>query len=329
MSKSNPAQNTQIVDSVEITETEVFQPQKMYELDSSLIAEEFFAPIDETLPYMISDARGMLLIPSDQFEKALWLDIPTGFKEFRIKGGEPFDAIAYTEIHASILNKSAPFWYYSKTDENEAAKLVNQPVCWYNSPEGEQVKVECDKAPAGKRKYNYAIKLQLVLLDPDLVPLHQIPFSVKFRGTACWNVLPELKKFYSSADKLFARMNGMQQRTAFDDRVHALFAPKITFGSEFAGKKEKSESIRIIDITKPTTENLFEWCLAVKGAEDRKEMLWEMQRDYKGADANKLPTPIASLPPSAKTPELSASSNLPQLAPSGSLNEEFEGGQLF
>lgn len=332
MSKSNPVQPTEVVDSAEITEiteTEVFQPQKMYELDSSLIAEEFFAPIDETLPYAISDARGMLLIPSDQLEGALWLDVPTELKEFRIKGGEPFKAISYTEIHASILNKSAPFWYYAKTDENEAAKLVNQPVCWYNSPEGQRIKVECDNAPAGKRQYNYAIKLQLVLLDTDLVPLHQIPFSVKFRGTACWNVLPELKKFYSSADKLFAKMNGMQQRTAFDDRVHALFAPKIKFGSEFVGKKDKSESIRIVDITKPTTENLFEWCLAVKGAEDRKELLWEMQRDWKDADANKLPIPIASLPPSATIPELSANLDLPQLAPSASVNEEFEKGQLF
>jgi hypothetical protein len=328
MSKSNPVSTTEVADNVEITETQVFQPQKMYELDSSLIAEEYFAPIDEQLPYAISDARGMILIPSDQVEASLWLDPPAEFKKFQIKGGEPFEAIAFTEIHASILAKSPPFWYYAKTDENRANNLVNKPVCWYNSPEGELVKTEFDNAPSGKKRpYNYAIKLQVVLLDADLIPLHQIPFSIKFRGTACWNVLPELKKFYNSADKLFAKMNGMQQRTAFDDRVHALFAPKITFGSEYVGKTDKSESIRITDITKPTTENLFEWCLAVKGAEDRKEMLWDMQRDYKGADANKLPAPIASLPANP-TPELTGEADLPQLAPSDP-DEDFENGKLF
>lgn len=328
MSKINAAPITEIPESSEVT---VFEPQKMYELDSSLISEEFFAPIEESLPYAISDARGFLLIPETEIEKALWLDPPKQYKQFDIKGGEKFSAIALSEIHASILKKSPPFWYYAKTDENEANKVVGKPICWYNSPEGQQIKAECDNTHGGKKRpYAYATKLQIILLDPELLPLHQIPLSVKFRGTACWHVLDELKKFFASADKMFAKMNGLQQRTAFDDRVHALFAPKISFGSEYVGKIDKSEAIRIKDITKPTSENLFEWCLAVKGAEDRKEMLWEYQRDYKDSDATKLPAPLVALSPSNPVPALSSdTTELPQLAPSNNLDEDFEAGNLF
>jgi hypothetical protein len=330
MSKSNPVSATEVVDNVEITETQVFQPEKMsYDFDSSLFAEEYFAPIEETLPYAISDATGRILIPETEVEKAEWFDPPTEYDQFDIKGGDKFNALAYSEIHVSILKKDGPFWYYAKTDANEANKLVNQPVCWYNSAQGQEVKVEFDNAPANDRPYNYAIKLQIVLLDSDLAPMHQVPLSLKFRGTACWNVLTELRKFYTSCDKLFAAMNG-HPRTAFDHRVHALFAPKIVFGSESVGKKYKSPSIRIKEITKPTKENVAEWCLAVNSERARNEMLWVMQQDYAAADANKLPAPIASLPasPTPTASALTGETDLPQLAPSDP-NEDFENGKLF
>ena len=329
MSKTNPVANAEIVDSAEIAETEVFQPQKMsYDFDSSLFAEEYLAPLDETLPYAISDAVGRILVPETEVEKAEWFDAPTEYEAYDIKGGDKFNAIAFSEAHISILDRTAPFWYYAKTDANEAAKLVNKPVCWYNSPEGKIVKKEFDEAPANDRPYNYAIKLQIVLLDTNLFPMHQIPLSLRFRGTACWNVLKELKKFYASCGKLFASMNG-RERTAFDERVYALFAPRIVFGSESVGKKFKSPSIRIKEITQPTKENVSEWCLAVASERARSEMFWQMQLDYKDADANKIPAPIAALPPSTATPELSAGSNLPQLAPSDDLNKEFDNGEVF
>lgn len=328
MSKSNPVQ-AEIVDSVEIAETQVFQPQKMdYDFDSSLFAEEYFAPIEETLPYAISDATGRLLIPETEVEKAEWFDLPAEYEQVDIRGGDKFPALIFPEIHASILKKDGPFWYYAKTDANEANRLVNQPICWYNSPRGQEIKVEFDNAPANDRPYNYAIKLQIVLLDDYLTPMHQVPISVKFRGTAVWNVLTELRKFYTSCDKLFSAMNG-QPRTGFDHRIHALFAPKIVFGSESVGKPGKrSPSIRIKEITKPTKENVAEWCLAKKSERARNEMLWVMQQDYAAADINKLPAPIATLPSSTAKQELSAGSDLAQLTPS-SPDEEFNNGDLF
>lgn len=70
MSKSNPVTSTEVVDTAEITETQVFQPQKMYELDSSLIAEEFFAPIallpqSATKPGLSASSNLPQLAPGD------------------------------------------------------------------------------------------------------------------------------------------------------------------------------------------------------------------------------------------------------------------------
>lgn len=302
----------------------VMETAKMYNLDMSLISEEYFAPLDEALPYAISDSRGYIMIPGTEIEKSAWLSPPTNLTTVSIKGGEPFSALIMPKMRVSVLGKSLPYWYYSNSPANRTSKLAGQPVCWYNSPEGQNLKAEMEKAAqssSGVRPYAYATKLQLFLLDEDMIPLHEIPLSCNFRGSACWHVLDELKKFYLSAEKVIAKVAG-SRRTAFDERVRALFIPEIEFGTEWVGTEgQKSEAIRIKSITKPTTENLTEWYLGFKETAEIRNLIWDTQYNYKGCGASRLPEP-ASLNSEPVVQAIASSPNTLRLSPGVGANTE-------
>ncbi|MDP8934899.1 MAG: DUF5895 domain-containing protein [Cyanobacteriota bacterium] len=314
---------TEVVDTQAIeTEVQVVPTAKMYELDTELFSEEYFAPLEESLPYAISDSRGFLTIPETEIEKSLWLDPPKEFVTESIKGGEPFSSFRMSDIRISLLQKSAPYWYYSNSPENRASKLVG-PICWYNSPEGQVLKEELKTAPlppSNIRPYVYAVKLQIMLLDGDNIPLHEVPLSCNFRGSACWQILDELRKFYSSAEKTLSKV-GNFRRTSFNEQVRALLIPGIKFGSEWVGSGVKSEAIRIKEITKPTIENMNEWYLGFKHTTATRNLIWQTQLDYKDCGANRLPTPIAL--PSAPVPSaLAATANAPQLNPGSEVDPQ-------
>lgn len=323
---SKAASRTKIVDAqvAEVAEAKVLETAKMYNLDMDLISEEYFAPLEESLPYAISDSRGYIVIPETEIEKSIWLDPPTNLTTVNIKGGEPFSAFIMPKMRVSVLGKSLPYWYYSNSPANRASKLAGQPICWYNSPEGQDLKAEMEKAAqssSGVRPYAYATKLQLFLLDQDMIPLHEVPLNCNFRGSACWHVLDELKKFYSSAEKTVAKVAG-SRRTAFDERVRALFIPEIEFGTEWVGTEgQKSEAIRIKQITKPTTENLAEWYLGFKETTDIRNLIWDTQYNYKGCGANRLPAPII-LNSAPVSPAISAGTNALQLNPGSEVDPE-------
>jgi hypothetical protein len=331
MSNSTGKTKAEVVDTsaIETTEVEVLQTARMYDLDSELFSEEYFAPLEEPLPYAISDARGFITIPETEIEKTLWLDPPQNFITESIKGGEPFSAIRFTDVRISLLGKSAPYWYYSNSPENRASKLAGKPVCWYNSPDGEilKAKLETDPLPASNiRPYAYATKLQFLLLDSDNIPLHEIPFTCNFRGSACWHVLDELRKFYSSAEKTLSKV-GNFRRTAFDQRVRSLLIPSIKFGTDWVGSVAKSEAIRIKEITKPTVENMTEWYLGFKQTTATRNLIWDTQFNYKDCGANRLPEPIA-LNSAQIAPAIPSSANVPQLNP-GSEEVDAEAANLF
>lgn len=312
----------------EAVEAQVIETAKMYNLDTDLFSEEYFSPLDESLPYAISDARGYLVIPDTEMEKALWLDMPSEFDSVQIKGGKPFMATKMSSIRASILGKSAPYWYYSNSPENQASKLAGQPVCWYNSAEGQALKDELSTAPlppSNIRPYVYATKIQLFLLDEYNMPLHEVPLNCNFRGSACWHVLDELKKFYSSAEKTLAKV-GNFRRTAFDDRVRALLIPTIKFGSEWVGAVAKSEAIRIAEITKPTTENLTEWYLGFRETTAMRNLIWDTQSNYQNCGLSKLPPALAASP-STLVVSVVPGASAPQLSPA--LEVDPEAAQVF
>lgn len=312
----------------EAVEAQVIETAKMYNLDTDLFSEEYFSPLGESLPYAISDARGYLVIPDTEMEKALWLDMPSEFDSVQIKGGKPFMATKMFSIRASILGKSAPYWYYSNSPENQASKLAGQPVCWYNSAEGQALKDELSTAPlppSNIRPYVYATKIQLFLLDEYNMPLHEVPLNCNFRGSACWHVLDELKKFYSSAEKTLAKV-GNFRRTAFDDRVRALLIPTIKFGSEWVGAVAKSEAIRIAEITKPTTENLTEWYLGFRETTAMRNLIWDTQSNYQNCGLSKLPPALAASP-STLVVSVVPGASAPQLSPA--LEVDPEAAQVF
>lgn len=309
-------------------EAQVIETAKMYNLDTDLFSEEYFSPLGESLPYAISDARGYLVIPDTEMEKALWLDMPSEFDSVQIKGGKPFMATKMSSIRASILGKSAPYWYYSNSLENQASKLAGQPICWYNSAEGQALKDELSTAPlppSNIRPYVYATKIQLFLLDEYNMPLHEVPLNCNFRGSACWHVLDELKKFYSSAEKTLAKV-GNFRRTAFDDRVRALLIPTIKFGSEWVGAVAKSEAIRIAEITKPTTENLTEWYLGFRETTAMRNLIWDTQSNYQNCGLSKLPPALAASP-STLVVSVVPGASAPQLSPA--LEVDPEAAQVF
>lgn len=312
----------------EAVEAQVIETAKMYNLDTDLFSEEYFSPLGESLPYAISDARGYLVIPDTEMEKALWLDMPSEFDSVQIKGGKPFMATKMSSIRASILGKSAPYWYYSNSLENQASKLAGQPICWYNSAEGQALKDELSTAPlppSNIRPYVYATKIQLFLLDEYNMPLHEVPLNCNFRGSACWHVLDELKKFYSSAEKTLAKV-GNFRRTAFDDRVRALLIPTIKFGSEWVGAVAKSEAIRIAEITKPTTENLTEWYLGFRETTAMRNLIWDTQSNYQNCGLSKLPPALAASP-STLVVSVVPGASAPQLSPA--LEVDPEAAQVF
>ena len=316
---------------VEAAEVEVIQTAKMYDLDVSLASEEYYSPLEESLPYAISDSRGYIVIPETEIEKSIWLDAPKEFATISIKGGEPFSALMMPEVHISILGKTQPYWYYSNSPANRASKLAGQPICWYNSPEGQDLKAEIEQtaqSASGVKPYAYATKIQFLLLDSDMIPMHEIPLSCNFRGSACWHVLDELKKFYSQAEKTFCQALG-KRRTSFDDRVRALFPPRIKFGSEYVGPQgQKSEAIRIQSITKPTTENMTEWCLGFTQTQGIRDLIWDTQSNYQGCGANRLPAPIAlnSMP---VAPAITAGTDLRQLNPGVTSDADPEVAKYF
>ena len=309
---------TEIVETSEAVEVEIVETEKMYNLDTDLFSEEYYAPLDESLPHAISDGRGYIIIPETEIEKAMWLDPPTDLVMESIKGGDKFSAYRMYNIRVSILGKTAPFWYHSSSVENKASKLAGKPICWYNSAEGQALKDEMVKttSPASSiRPYVYATKLQMMLLDQDSNPLHEIPLSCNFRGGACWHVLTELRQFYSSAEKVLAK-KGNFRRTAFDERVRALLVPDIKFGSEWIGAEgQKGESIRFAEITKPTAENLNKWYLGFKELVPLRNLIWNAQLDYQNCGASKLPAPIAALDSASIAPAIAATSDAPQLSP--------------
>ena len=313
--------NTQTPEAVEV---EIVETEKMYHLDTDLFSEEYYAPLDESLPHAISDGRGYIIIPETEIEKSMWLDPPTDLVMESIKGGDKFSAYKMSDIRVSILGKTPPFWYYSNNLENRTSKLAGKPICWYNSAEGEALKDEMAKTtlPAGKmRPYVYATKLQLLLLDEDNNPLHEVPLSCNFRGSACWHVLSELRQFYSSAEKTLTKV-GNFRRTAFDERVRALFIPNIKFGSEWVGAEgQKSEAIRITEITKPAPHNITEWYLGFKELVPLRNLIWNAQLDYQNCGASKLPAPIAVLDSASIAPAIAAVSDAPQLS-SGAVDPE-------
>lgn len=325
MSNSNSKVKSETVEAqaIETTEVQVVPTAKMYNLDFDLFSEEYFAPLEENLPYAISDSRGFLTIPETEIEKSIWLDPPKKYISESIKGGEPFSSFRMSKVRFSLLEKSAPYWYYSNSPENRASKLAG-PICWYNSPEGQALKDELSTAPlppSNIRPYVYATKLQILLLDEENIPLHEVPLNCNFRGSACWHVLDELRKFYSSAEKTLSKL-GNFRRTAFDNRVRALLIPSIEFGSEWVGTGVKSEAIRIKEITKPTVENLSEWYLGFQETTDARNLIWDTQFNYKGCGANRLPaTPIA-LNPAVTPAMITSSTNAPQLSPGSDIDAE-------
>lgn len=309
---------TEIVETSEAVEVEIVETEKMYNLDTDLFSEEYYAPLDESLPHAISDARGYIIIPETEIEKSMWLDPPTDLIMESIKGGDKFSAYRMHNIRVSILGKTPPFWYYSNSLENRASKLAGKPICWYSSAEGEALKDEMAKTtlPAGKmRPYVYATKLQLFLLDEDNNPLHEVPLSCNFRGSACWHVLSELRQFYSSAEKVLAK-KGNFRRTAFGEKVRALFIPSIKFGTEWVGAEgQKSEAIRFAEITKPTAENLNKWYLGFKELVPLRNLIWNAQLDYQNCGVSKLPAPIVALDSAPPASMIAATSDAPQLSP--------------
>jgi hypothetical protein len=322
MSKSTKTETVE-VQAIEAVEVQTLETAKMYNLDTDLFSEEYFSPLDESLPYAISDARGYLAIPDTEVEKALWLDMPSEFDLHSIKGGKPFMVIKMPSIRASILGKSAPYWYYSNSPENQVAKLAGQPVCWYNSAEGQALKDELSTAPlppSNIRPYVYATKIQLFLLDEYNMPLHEVPLSCNFRGSACWHVLDELKKFYSAAEKTLAKV-GNFRRTAFDARMRALLIPTIKFGSEWVGTVAKSEAIRIAEITKPTTENLTEWYLGFRETTAMRGLIWDTQSNYQNCGLSKLPPALAALPSTSVVSAI-AGTSAHQLSPAVEVDPE-------
>ncbi|WP_241993603.1 DUF5895 domain-containing protein [Trichormus variabilis] len=238
-----------MTDNVESTVDEVTENQEEnvsaeFEIDPSLMGEEFNYRRPKRFPYgiVINAETSGLFIPEKNLAKAGWFGTPE-IVEKDLSGGVE-SGLFMTNARMIILGNVRPYLRY-KTDLKDNREIQGTMIGWYD-----------EYAEEINKKMMDAVSEHIVMfLDTANNFLHETPIRIRFKNVALWSLREALEQYYSQAELTFARMLNVKPSSK-DDRWRSLCIVDLEFkGVKEGDSKQKSYCCKVGSYVHPDEEN--------------------------------------------------------------------------
>lgn len=243
-SKNEPTNSTENQGVNEMNEMNGFDFSSEFEIDPSLLSEEFNCKRPKRFPYgvVINSENAGLFIPEKNLSKAGWLG-KAEIVEKDLSGGTE-SGLFLTNPRMIILGFINPYLKYKDTD-NVPVELRNTVIDWYDTYSGE----------IDKKMMDAVSEHLIMLLDESNNFLHELPIRIRFKNVALWSLREALERYYSEAELTFAKLLN-QKPSSKDDKWRALCVIQLQFKGVKEGKvKEASYCCKVVDYLSPNPEN--------------------------------------------------------------------------
>jgi len=240
----------------------------VFEIDPELLDDAYNQIRRPQLPYgiVVNDKPAGILIPSDQLDKAGWLDVPDEADLSSVTFGE-------NEVIGLFIGKArllvlafVPEYIRYKSDVDEMGGTVVGAYEEY-------------RASLDKKLMEVCSEHALVFLDPENQPLHTTPIVVRFKNVALWSFKSAREDYYRKLEKAFAEFTG-QRYSGKSDKWRSLGVLEVEFKAVKEGEgKNKSWCCKTEVMTNPAPDNLGDLFL---GAPTTKALVWNIHDDIAG-----------------------------------------------
>lgn len=257
------------INETEATATPPKMPPQIPDLEPDEVERDEFASPEYLDPYArlprIQALRGTTpklcgyFVPADQMAKAGWLD----FDESKLvtytfeSSGEEEQGLLVPNPRMLVCPRT-PCLAYDK----EASKAANQPLILgiYTSEHKNDDNI-------GNTQY-----FEVILLDSNNRPLHQVPLSYRASGANQATFSSEWQQFIDEITACHAITNNIAARGK-NARFKSLCVFAFTTARELVGTKQKSFACRVVSHEKPTLENWRSYFVGFNPS--MKHLIWE------------------------------------------------------
>lgn len=223
--------------------------------------------------YFISEA---------ELAKANWLKPLTDadFTEYQYNSGEVETGLLFKKLRALVVERT-PLLAIDKIASKELEQMV--------------VADTYRKSDHSDRERYSALRIyELLLLDDDNQPLHDVPFAYKAKGANLGTFATHWQQLVQEVTSCHAIANRVPAKPK-DARFNALCVFEFEVKRELVGSKQKSAACTVVSHTRPTIENWQKFFLG--RSNDYERYLYAL------APTNDLVLPPSNLPALAPSPE--------------------------
>ncbi|GFE69069.1 DUF5895 domain-containing protein [Chroococcus sp. FPU101] len=228
-----------------------------------------------------------LLLPIEQIEKSDWVE-PIDQLDLIVHTdlSEPIKGLFLEQVNLIVLAKTPPYIRY-KNDKTKNGEKAGTIVGLYKT----------DRAILNKLTMDVCSDHAIVLLDEAQQPLHNIPFSIRFRNVALWSFNAACESFYSKFERTFAKALNRKYSPKSDQwRSHCIMPINFIPVKEGEGNN-KSTCCKSILRTEPNLEN---WGYLFLGRPSHVELI-ETHHTTLGCYAQHPVAELKALPPAPET----------------------------
>ncbi|MBD1859307.1 MULTISPECIES: DUF5895 domain-containing protein [Leptolyngbya] len=238
-----------------------------FEIDPELLHESYNQIRRPQLPYgiVVNDKPAGILIPTDQLDKAGWLNLPTEEELHTVELTEEVNGLLITETRMLVLAFVPEYIRYKNDVEDLGSTVVGLYDEYRNAFD--------------KKTMDACSEHAIVFLDEDNQPLHTTPIVVRFKNVALWSFKSAREEFYRKLERTFSDYSG-QRYSGKSDKWRSLGVLEVTFKAVKEGEgNNKSWCCKTEAITSPMIENLPQLFL---GTSTTKALIWGIHDNIAG-----------------------------------------------
>ncbi|NEO99561.1 MAG: hypothetical protein F6K58_12955 [Symploca sp. SIO2E9] len=265
---------------------------EVYEIDSELLDVKYNQVRKPSLPYgiIINDQPAGIFIPTDQFIKAEWLEIPREEQLTTVELTKEITGLLIEKTRMLVLAFLPEYIRYKPSEENgeQAGNFIGLYDDYRDS--------------LNKKTMDVCSEHALIFLDTKNKPLHKVPIVVRFKNVSLWSFKSTREEFYRTLEKVFydyCKQQGLEvEYSGKNDKWRSLGVLNIEFKAIREGEgKNKSYCCKTYKLTKPTSANLSKLFL---GQPKKKQQIWGFHDNIAGfieAGESQLPALAADAEP--------------------------------
>ena len=263
-------------------------------IDPELLSDEFNQTHRPRLPngVVINDKPAGLFLPLAQLEQAEWKTLPDAdeLTSTEITGEEI--GLFLTEARLLVLT-FVPTYIRYKSDTGATGQVIGR--------------YEDHRAKLDKKLMDVVSEHAIVFLDDANQPLHDIPFTIRFKNVALWSFIELREKAYRQLEKAVSQVTHRRYQGK-NQQWRSLGVLHVGFKAQKEGEaRNKSDCCKSELLTPITVDNLSQMFLA---STEAKETIWDFHAliagfDETPASPGQTNRPLQSIQPTETTEDIS------------------------